>query len=127
MPWQVKVNPDMPVIETYYIGQLNPDELNDAVKETIVQAYAHNIILFLGDCTALTGGHSVFDLYNLASHVSESSNGKSIKEAILLPELPTQKESVLFWETTCLNRGLQVRIFGDRKSALDWLLGKTDP
>ena len=127
MPWQVKVNPDIPVIETYYIGDLNPDDLNAAVKDTLDLALTHEIRLFLGDCTALAGGHSVFDLYDLARRVSTTCGGKLIKEAIILPEIPAQKESAMFWETTCVNRGLQVRIFADRKSALDWLTAKDRP
>ena len=127
MPWQVKVNPDVPVIETYYSGRLSPDELNDAVKETIVQARARNIRLLLGDCTALAGGHSVFDLYHLANDVCLNHKGITVKEAVVLPELPAQKENVMFWETACFNRGMHVRIFGDRKSALDWLLEPDKP
>lgn len=30
-------------------------------------------------------------------------------------------ELVTFWETTCRNRGLEVRSFTDRARALEWL------
>ncbi len=125
MPWQVKINPDMPVIETCYSGHLSPDELCAAAKETYCQARLLGTNLLLSDCTALAGGHSVFDLYQLAGDACIHT-GTAMKEAVVLPELPAQKENVIFWETTCRNRGLQVRIFEDRKSALDWLRGQTE-
>ena len=122
MPWRASVNPDVPIIETYYSGVLTQSELSAAVHETIELCRTYGRTLLLGDCTALVGGHSVVDLYVLADFVMASGIGHTIKEAVLLPELPASAENVKFWETTCYNRGFSVRLFNDREGALKWLL-----
>ncbi len=122
MPWNVSAPAALPIIETRYEGVLAPSELADAVRETLVLARSSGRMLFLGDCRAMTGGHSVVDLYSLAEVLLSSGMGRGLKEAVVLPSLPESAESVRFWETACLNRGLRVRIFLDRESALAWLL-----
>jgi hypothetical protein len=123
MPWHAGVSPDHPIIETMYAGNLTPDELSDAVMETLSLIRAHDVMLLLADCTTLEGGHSISDLYGLADAVLKTGLAHRIKEAVLLPEIPDTEERVRFWETTCFNRGITVRIFDDRQKALDWLLG----
>ena len=126
MPWQVQVRQDMPVIETWYSGVLSPAELNAAASETLDQARAHSRGLLLADCTTLAGGHSVFDLFDLAEAVRASDMGFVVREAVILPKLPAQAEVAEFWETTSRNKGLQVRLFADRKSAIGWLLQQAE-
>jgi hypothetical protein len=122
MPWKVTVHPELPVVETRYEGVLTQAELSDAIRETLAQGRVNNTALFLGDCTALAGGHSAVDLYFLADAVVASGVSHTLKEALLLPELPGSAENVRFWETTCYNRGFRVRIFQERAQALAWLM-----
>jgi len=122
MPWQVIVHKELSIIETVYSGLLSPDELKAAVCETGKMAHLYGTGLLLGDCSALVGGHSVVDLYYLADAVRENEMSFTLKEAVILPELPESKEFAEFWETTSVNRGLLVRLFKDRKSAIDWLV-----
>jgi len=53
---------------------------------------------------------------------NKSGIGYSVKEAVLLPGLPASAENVKFWEMTCSNRGLNVKIFIDRENAIKWLM-----
>ena len=50
------------------------------------------------------------------------SSRVALKEEVLLPKFPESVEHVKFWEDTCSNRGLNVRIFDNRQHALDWLI-----
>lgn len=66
--------------------------------------------------------HPVADLYFLADALAAAGNVPQFREALLLPSLPDSIEHVRFWETTCANRGLNVRLFDNRQRAIDWLL-----
>ena len=43
------------------------------------------------------------------------------REAVLLPLSPEMAREARGFETMCLNRGFEVRIFDDRSAALAWL------
>ena len=123
MPWHTIVHTDHPIIETCYAGILTKFDLTDAVHETLALAKTHSRTLFLGDCTTLKGGHSIFDLYALAKEISLSNASSPLKEAILLPSISTFIEKINFWETLGINRGFKVRVFRDRDTAIEWLIG----
>ena len=122
MPWNVFIHPENPIIETQYIGGLSPEELSNAFYQTVALAEQHKATLFIADCSQLTGGHSLFDLYELIKVIGASDLRRSFKEALLLSDSPLINEDVKFWETACRNQGLQVKVFQDRQAALDWLL-----
>ncbi|NTV91757.1 MAG: hypothetical protein HGA72_00315 [Chlorobiaceae bacterium] len=122
MPWRVIVNPHIPVIETCYSGVLTQAELSAAVEETISLAGKYRRNRFLADCTELDGGHSFTDLFFLADFVLNSDPDHLLKEAVITNNAPVASQNASFWETTCLNRGLKVRLFSDRQSAIDWLV-----
>lgn len=123
MPWEFHLHPEHPVIEATYSGLLGPAELSDSVKAFGVLARESGRGLLLSDCTSLEGGHTLLDLYGLADIILSSGESRLLqREALILPELPDSAEKVGFWETVCYNRGLDVRVFKDRGSALEWLL-----
>jgi hypothetical protein len=122
MSWHVTIHPDLPIIETCYSDVLSSSDLTAAAHATLNLAQTHGLTRLLGDCTKLAGGHSIIDLYLLADAVAVSGIPHTLKEAILLPSLAASSENVKFWETTCFNRGIRVRIFTDRQPALDWLI-----
>ena len=122
MPWQIIVHTDLPIIETSYSGIMTKTDLFGAAHETLDLGHAHNRTRFLADCSMLTGGHTIFDLYFLAREISIAANLEALKEAVLLPSYASWIEKINFWETIGINRGFQVRIFRDRKLAIAWLL-----
>lgn len=122
MVWQCEKLAAHPIIETAYVGLVGQAELESAVRATIDLAGRTGITRFLADCSRLEGGHSILELFGIANTLSASGAFGAMREAVLLPALPTAAEDVRFWETVCLNRGLIVRIFDDRAAAIDWLL-----
>ena len=123
MPWRSQLLQAHPIIETSYSGLLGKDELFDAFRATVALAQASGTTRFLADCTLLEGGHSIVHLYTLVDTLmSSGADLGALREAVLLPALPGSAEDVRFWETACLNRGLRVKVFQDRPSAIAWLL-----
>lgn len=122
MSHSVEFHPDLGVVETVYAGALSRAELETAVKETIDVGREHNAFRYLADCRTLEGGHSLVDLYNMASLVEASGiNLDGLREAVLLPDSAGAVDNVSFWESTSFNRGLNVKLFKDRDEALNWL------
>jgi hypothetical protein len=115
------LDPTGSIIETTYEGLMTPAELRAAVHATIEMVERHQAFLLLGDCARLAGGHTVVDLYELADVVRASPNGFRVKEAVLVPKGARAQNDVRFWETTCNNRGLTVKMFEDRNEAVAWL------
>jgi hypothetical protein len=122
MPVNARLHPTLPIVEVVYWGVLAPEDLESAFVQAMAISRENDCLRFLADCTALTGGHSVVDLYNLVDALQSSGVAHLLSEAVLVPELPVPTVNVRFWETACQNRGIRVRIFVDRSEALDWLL-----
>lgn len=121
MSWSATLSSDLPIIETRYVGVMTPSELSDAVQETLRLVQTSGRTLLVGDCSQLVGGHSITDLYRLAASLEASGMVNKLKEAVLLPSVPEANETAEFWETVSHNRGMDVRLFSDRQSALAWL------
>jgi hypothetical protein len=121
MPWNISFLPDLDAVFTEYYGEMPPDELYEAVQTTIQLSQDHGTTRFLADCSALQGGHSIVDLYDLASLVDNIRGTMHLEEAIVLPQLDAAASEVRFWETTGRNRGLNIRIFHTMEEARDWL------
>lgn len=122
MPWNARLAPDVAVIETTYAGFLSPEEVAAAIAQTMELVRAHGVTRLLADCTTLEGGHSIVDLLAFVESVASTDGASALKEALLLPALAASAENVRFWETACLNRGINSRIFSDRSRAIAWLL-----
>ena len=122
MSWTASLDPRYPVIETTFSGRLSPADLGDAFEAIRKLVFDSGRSLVLADCTALQGGHSVTDLYHLAETFAKVTVQHPVKEAVLLSEMPNTAGMARFWETTCYNRGINVRAFADRNGALAWLM-----
>ncbi len=125
MPWHAFIHRELPLVEVTFTGLLTAAELHAAASETYALTTQSGHYLILGDCSGMAhGGHSVFDLYDAAKGFTTLPRAKALKEAVIVPQIPDSSERASFWETTCFNHGLQVRLFTDRTSALAWLLPK---
>ena len=122
MPFQVLPDISRRFLEVRYFGEVTPADLRTAFGEGLHLAREINTFLVLTDCTAMRGGHSLFDLYAMVSDLAGHREIIRYKEAVLMPAAPGLAEKVTFWETACRNRGLWVKVFSDRDSALAWLL-----
>lgn len=121
MAWKVTLVEDQKFIEIKYSGVVTADELNDTFNATLAVVRKTGILRFYADCSEMTKGHSILDLYYLIDLYGKEEVSISFKEAILLPLPHPNKDEVRFYETACLNRGYLVKIFSTRDEALSWL------
>lgn len=121
MAWAANYNRDQNLVELIYKGTVSPADLHEALLAAAKLARENNCILFLADCTDMEGGHSVVDLYGLISLYESVGLQLNMKEALLLPSLKSPKEDVEFYETACLNKGFNVKVFSYKEKALEWL------
>lgn len=121
MSWKIKIIENPGYIKLQYSGLVTKDELVEAFFSTAGILRGGNILKVLADCTSMTGGHSVTDLYGLIDLFEAAGMPRNIKEAIILPELKDTLENVRFYETACLNRGYNVKICREHDEAVKWL------
>lgn len=121
MPWSVTYRAEIAVVETVFAGLVRPEELRGAFEASMAKAREFGVMWFLADCSCLEGGHTILDLYGLVESLDAVPRSLGFREAILMPSLAGAAEDVRAYETFCVNRGLPVRIFGERDKALAWL------
>lgn len=121
MNWQTSYQDDEKVIHVTYSGTVDRTELTAAARSALDLSLKHGTNRVLTDCTDMHGGHSVADLYFLSDWLV-SVKAYRMREAVLMPAEAAFNELVQFWQTTCTNRGLNVRIFDKFEMARQWLL-----
>ncbi len=127
MPIHIEVHSAPSYVEAIYTGSLADGEMGAAAGEVTSLARKHGTSLSLADCTALGDSLSLLDLLEFASGLAKDPADRSIRDAVVLPRLPFWDEALRLWESACLDQGLVVCSFYDRKSALAWLLGPPKP
>ncbi|NTW48334.1 MAG: hypothetical protein HGB19_01100 [Chlorobiales bacterium] len=121
MPYTSRFNEEINAIETVYSGTLTINDLHENLKKTMDLSHKHRVTRFLADCTGMSPGGSVLNIYEFAKQLENIPEVYRLKEAIILPVLPDSAKDLTFFETTARNRGLNVRIFGNREDAITWL------
>jgi hypothetical protein len=121
MSWKTNLVENPGYIEVTYSGKVSPEELFTALKNAVFLSRKNNVILFLADLTEMAGGHSVFDLYGAISIYETLKFDAKAKEAILMTSLQDTVDEIKFYETTCKNRGFNVKIFNQKEEAISWL------
>jgi hypothetical protein len=120
MNWQTAFQDEDKTVHVTYSGMVSRLELSAAAQSALELSLKHGTNRVLTDCTAMHGGHSVADLYFLSDWLV-SVKAYRMREAVLMPVEAAFNELVQFWQTTCTNRGLNVRVFDKLESARQWL------
>lgn len=120
MSWKTTYQDDKNIVELTYSGMITRAELTESAQSALNLALEHDCYRVLTDCTAMHGGHSIADLYFLSDWLI-SVKAYQLREAVVLPAEAAFSDLVQFWQTTCTNRGLRVRVFDDVDTARDWV------
>ena len=112
---------DLNYVEIIYNGDIAHKDLIAAFETAFKTGIENNTMVYLADCSHLTGGHTVFDLYNLLDLYEENNVPHSLKEAIIIPDMDSLVEKVEFYEIAASNRGYNIKLFRTKDEALLWL------
>jgi hypothetical protein len=110
------------VIEIIYSGVIHREDLQGALNECGTRSQKAGSLKFLADCTMMTGGHSLFDLHEIITLFEKAKIDHTMKEAIIFGPHSPMLDNIMFYETSCRNRGYNVRLFGEREKALSGLV-----
>ena len=122
MPYRVEVHSGPSFVEIVYSGIVTPADLDGSRRDALVAAGKSKTSLFLADSTMQTGRVILMFLNQAVDALIAARVSPRIREAVVLPADPESRQSALFWEAACRNRGVDVRTFADRQGALGWLL-----
>ena len=125
MPWNVEYDSELGIVQGSYVGRVTADEFKEATIKAIGLAKDNNTNLFLIDDSEYEGGASLFGLFELPDLHVELEADRISRAALILPSSGmAAAEDARFYETICLNRGWQVKVFSKRQDAIDWLMKK---
>jgi hypothetical protein len=113
--------PDVDVISAVYEGEVGPAEGPGALAASVELTQRHGCRRLLSDCSGLEIQVTLFDVLSVVDLILTGPTGHMTREAVVLPLDDSVADRVRFYETACRNRGLNVRVFPDRESALAWL------
>jgi hypothetical protein len=123
MPWTVEYDLELGIVVGRFVGQVTDDDFKEATATAIGRAKANNTNRFLIDDSEWEGGASVLGLFGLPEIYEELEADWTSRAALVLPAANRTAEmrDAKFYETVCRNRGWNVRVFPQRKEAIEWL------
>ncbi len=117
----VTYNADLCIIEITCKGEASSDELIAEQAPSFALAEEHNTDRFLLDLTNYESSLSPINILDGVSSYDEKST-RRISIAVVAPVSEEAREDARFYETVCLNRGWNARMFAERQEAIDWLV-----
>lgn len=122
MAYTLKFNRTLKIVELVFSGRLTAQESREATSKAIALGKEYGDADALVDAMEVELDVSIIDLLDLPErlYVEEEMN-RRIRVAVVSPRLPKKQGDVRFYETSCLNRGWQVRLWPNRDDAIEWL------
>jgi len=124
MSWSVEHDDVLNIVVSTYAGKCTGRDFREAVAARSAMAGKLGLNKALIDAGKLeVSAAATFDLYDIAGHYNHGANFQCTRKiAITRPDSAESRKVVDFYETACLNRGLDVKVFEERNSAVEWLL-----
>jgi hypothetical protein len=122
MAYTLDYNRTLKIVELVYTGPYTAAESRESTSRAIALGKEHGDANALVDATEAELAISIVDLLDLPdTQYNAQDMSRKIRVAVLPPRKPESEEDARFYETACLNRGWQVRLFTSRDDAIEWL------
>ena len=121
MPYHQQHHSDLDVFETVYTGVVSADELQKAIDEGNDFHLKQGVENFLADLSELQSAPTILDVFDLPRQYDNAGVTRSSRMAVVIPKSREMQSLAEFYETVCLNRGWNVRLFETRDEAVSWL------
>lgn len=116
-------NADLCIVEITSKGIVSSKELKSEQTPIFALAEEHNTDMFLLDLTNYERSLSLIDILGGVSFYGKKTTMR-IRIAVLAPISEEALQDALFYETVCVNRGWNVRVFAERQDAINWLVNR---
>ena len=103
------------------IGCVTEDDAIELTGQAIARLQETQATRVLGDCRGVQSGPSVAALYWLVQGYANRGLPQATRIAVVHTDAPQAAEVARFYETVCLNRRYQARVFPNKEAAEAWL------
>ena len=121
MPYDLKYNGNLRIIELVHTGILSGKDLQKCTEEGIALQMEHGVYAILIDTIDLESVANIADLYYLPRQYDEGKASRSTRIALVTPRDPAAQGFTQFYDNVCNNRGWRVQPFDTRDEAVEWL------
>ena len=124
MVWRVEFNAEWGCIHSVYSGAFTKQDADEATAAALSLAPGDGPHLFLTDLLDADSKLSTVDIYSTPREWEIAGVSRAHRLALVVPEGGRMWNDAQFYETTCCNRGWQVKVFSCKQRAIDWLTGR---
>lgn len=121
MPHVTEILPGQRIVEVVLSGALGDPEAIDMLLEAKNLQDETGIPDALLDCTEVTTGLSYSSVIEMADYIVSQGVPTDWRQAVVKPTNLTAAVTIGLWEAAGTNRGMTIKVFPDRESAIGWL------
>jgi hypothetical protein len=121
MPHVTEVIPGQRIVDVVVSGAMDAPEAFEMLVESKRLQEQHGIPDVLIDCTAVIKGPSYPSVLEMADYAVSLGVPSDWRQAVVKPKDLTAAVTIGLWEAAGNNRGMTIKVFPDRESALVWL------
>ena len=124
MPWTARCDPPLPdTVTVVFSGAVSGAELREATTAAVALGREHRVTRYFVDATGVVHWPRETDFFFLPAALYDELglDRRDVRAAIVVSASDDLRQIARFYETACLNRGWQVKIFETSDDAIAWL------
>jgi hypothetical protein len=121
MPHVTEILSGQRIVEVVLSGALDDPEAVDVLVESRRLQSELDIPDVLLDCSEVVRGLTYSSVVEMADYVVAMGVPSDWRQAVVKPHDLTASVTIGLWEAAGSNRGMNIKVFPDRESALAWL------
>lgn len=122
MPYKIEFMEEHGIVVIENKGEVSYEELVKQSQEAIELVQCKKARLLLTDFSSVDTQASITDIFQFPKIYNGLGLDRTSRIAVLVSDETLGSKELSFYETICLNRGWQVRIFTKKDLALEWLV-----
>ncbi len=122
MPYKINYLEKEEIVEVVSFGNLTIVDFMNQGKEAIELALEKKTNLFFADDTDVVGPIDISVIISIPGFWDRFGAPRTNRLAVLISKDETLHKDFIFFETVCLNRAWNVRLFEKKEDAHEWLL-----
>jgi hypothetical protein len=124
MAWTASCPPDDPaLVAVVFSGAITGAQLREATVAAAALGQKQGVMRYLVDATGVFSLPRELEFFVLPARMYDELGLErhELRVAVVVPPAGDPQELVKFYETACVNRGWQVKVFDAREPAIAWL------